>query len=115
MLTTGNQLKAARALLGMDQILVAHKAGLNVNTIRNMEAAGHAAVAGRAENVQVIQRLLEEHGIEFLNHGQPGVRLKVGFQPPTPAPEFDPFGGKGGFQTQVGEPRRPRPRPREDD
>jgi len=76
MLTTGNQLKAARALVGLEQREVAEKAGVNVNTIRNMEAAGAGQIAGRAQNVQMVQRVLEEAGIEFLNHGQPGVRLR---------------------------------------
>ncbi|MDW9537100.1 helix-turn-helix domain-containing protein [Sinorhizobium meliloti] len=75
MLTTGNQLKAARALAGLEQKEVAEKAGVNVNTIRNMEAAGAGQIAGRAQNVQNVQRTLEQEGIEFLNHGQPGVRL----------------------------------------
>ncbi|PDT39779.1 MULTISPECIES: helix-turn-helix domain-containing protein [Sinorhizobium] len=75
MLTTGNQLKAARALAGLEQKDVAEKARVNVNTIRNMEAAGAGQIAGRAQNVQNVQRVLEQEGIEFLNHGQPGVRL----------------------------------------
>ncbi|WP_042776652.1 helix-turn-helix domain-containing protein [Sinorhizobium fredii] len=75
MLTTGNQLKAARALAGLEQKDVAEKAGLNVNTVRNMEATGAGQIAGRAQNVQNVQRVLEMEGIEFLNHGQPGVRL----------------------------------------
>ncbi|MEY9328213.1 helix-turn-helix transcriptional regulator [Sinorhizobium fredii] len=75
MLTTGNQLKAARALAGLEQKDVAEKAGVNVNTIRNMEAVGAGQIAGRAQNVQNVQRVLEQEGIEFLNHGQPGVRL----------------------------------------
>lgn len=75
MLTTGNQLKAARALADIEQRDLADKAGLNVNTIRNMEAAGGGAIAGRATNVHTVQRVLEGMGIEFLNHGNPGVRL----------------------------------------
>ncbi|KAB1072198.1 hypothetical protein F6X51_17415 [Methylobacterium planeticum] len=76
MLTTGNQLKAARALVGMEQSRLAEVAGLNVNTIRNMEAAGLGPIAGRSVNVQAIQRALEEAGVTFLNGGEPGVRLK---------------------------------------
>ena len=34
------------------------------------------AIAGRAQNVQAVQRVLEKSGVEFLNHGNPGVRLK---------------------------------------
>lgn len=76
MLTTGNQLKAARALIGLDQGKVAALASVNVNTIRNMESAGSGQIAGRAQNVQLVQRVLEEAGVEFLNHGNPGVRLR---------------------------------------
>ncbi|MBB3355277.1 transcriptional regulator with XRE-family HTH domain [Rhizobium sp. BK049] len=75
MLTTGNQLKAARILAEIEQKELAEKAGLNVNTIRNMESVGNRPIAGRAANVQVVQRVLEEEGIEFLNHGRPGVRM----------------------------------------
>ena len=75
MLTTGNQLKAARALAGAEQIEVAAAANVHVNTIRAMEASGASPISGRAQNVQAVQRALENLGIEFLNHGQPGVRL----------------------------------------
>lgn len=75
MLTTGNQLRAARVLAELEQKDVAELAKVNVNTIRNMESAGSGPIAGRAANVQVVQRVLEAAGIEFLNHGNPGVRL----------------------------------------
>lgn len=75
MLTIGNQLRAARSLVGMDQVELAQLAGVNINTIRNMEGSGAAPIAGRAQNVQAVQRALEARGVEFLNHGQPGVRL----------------------------------------
>ncbi len=75
MLTTGNQLKAARALVGMEQTELAGAAGVSANTVRNMEASGSGAISGRAQTVQAIQRALEAVGVEFLNHGQPGVRL----------------------------------------
>lgn len=75
MLTTGNQLKAARALAGLEQTDVASAAGVHVNTIRSMEAGGAGPINGRAANVQQVQRVLEAAGIEFLNHGSPGVRL----------------------------------------
>ena len=76
MLTTGNQLKAARALVEMDQADLAARAGVNVNTIRNMEAASAGPIAGRAASVQAVQRALEAAGVEFLNHDEPGVKLK---------------------------------------
>ena len=76
MLTTGNQLRAARALLGMEQSDLAKRAGLNVNTIRNMEGSGAGLIAGRATNIQSVKAALEAAGILFLNGGEPGVRLK---------------------------------------
>lgn len=77
MLTTGYQLKAARALLGLEQTQVAALAGVSVNTIRNMEASAALDIAGRSANVQAVQRALEAAGAEFLNHGNPGVRVKL--------------------------------------
>jgi len=74
-LATGNQLKAARALAGVDQQQVADSAGVNVNTIRNMEARGADLITSSAVTVRNVQLALEALGIEFLNHAQPGVRL----------------------------------------
>ena len=64
-------------MIGFEQVTVADRAGLNVNTIRSMEASGDRPIAGRAANVQAVQRVLEEDGAEFLNHGRPGVRLRA--------------------------------------
>ena len=75
MLNTGNQLKAARALCGIDQIALADKANVNVGTIRKMEARGSEKLTSGLETIHKIQSALESAGIEFLNHGHPGVRL----------------------------------------
>src|ERR1700681_4095771 len=76
-LITGNQLKAARALAGVDQQQVADSAGVNVNTIRNMEARGAEPITSSAVTVRNVQVALEALGIEFLNHARPGVRLSI--------------------------------------
>jgi predicted transcriptional regulator len=76
MLKTSNQLKAARALVGLGQIALAERAALNVNTIRKMEAAGCGPLPGRSVNVQAVQRALEAAGVEFLAGDQLGVRLR---------------------------------------
>src|SRR5436190_22614597 len=76
-LTTGNQLKAARALAGVDQQQVADSAKVNVNTIRNMEARGAQPITSGALTIRKVQLALEALGIEFLNHTQPGVRLSI--------------------------------------
>lgn len=77
-LVSGNQLKAARALAGIGQIDLARLAGVDVNTVRNMEAKGSEQLTSRLNNVLRVQTALEQLGIEFLNHGQPGVRLRAG-------------------------------------
>lgn len=76
-LSTGNQLRAARALAGVEQKWLADKSGVSINTIRNMEARGAAPITSGVLTVRKVQGALEEAGIEFLNHGQPGVRLRV--------------------------------------
>ena len=76
MLTTGNQLRAARALVDMDQATLAEKAGVNINTIGSMEKRGAALLSSSLEKVRAVMAVLEAAGVEFLNHGQPGVRLK---------------------------------------
>ena len=76
MLTTGNQLKAARALAGFDQATLAERAAVNVNTIRNMESKAGGTLTSGMDIVRKVQAALEAAGIEFLNHGRPGVRLR---------------------------------------
>ena len=76
MLTTGNQLKAARALAGLDQGELARRAGVNINTIGAMEKRGAEMLTSGLDKITAVMRALEEAGVEFLNHGQPGVRLK---------------------------------------
>lgn len=78
MLTTGNQLKAARALAGMDQNALALAAGVNVNTIGAMERRGADTITSGLDVVRRVMTALEAAGVEFLNHGQPGVRLSKG-------------------------------------
>lgn len=75
---TGNQLKAARALIGMEQAELAEKAGLSVNTIRNMEAKGAAVMRVRLDTLSKAKAALEAAGVVFLseNGNGPGVALR---------------------------------------
>ncbi len=75
---TGNQLKAARALLGLDQQAFADALGVSINTIRNQEAAGAEPVGGFASTRDKVHAGLAAMGVEFLNDGEPGVRLRTG-------------------------------------
>jgi DNA-binding XRE family transcriptional regulator len=81
MLITGNQLKAARALAGIDQLAVAQAAKVAVNTIRNMESRGPNPITSGAVTLRSVQSALEAAGVEFTNGGQPGVRLRKQTQP----------------------------------
>jgi hypothetical protein len=78
MLVTGNQLAAARALAGIDQLTLAKAANVPATTIGEMEACGSARLSTRADTVLAVQIVLEKFGVECLNHGRPGVRLSEG-------------------------------------
>lgn len=76
MLSTGNQLRAARSLVAMDQVTLADKSQVSANTIRAMESKGAAILTSGLDTVRAVQAALEAAGVEFLNHGRPGVRLR---------------------------------------
>jgi hypothetical protein len=76
MLTTGNQLRAARALVDMDQGSLADRAGVNINTISAMEKRGDEILTSGLDKVRAVMTALEAAGVEFLNHGKPGVQLR---------------------------------------
>lgn len=76
MLTTGNQLKAARALAGLDQKALAEAADVSPNTISAMEKRGSETLTSGLDTITAIMKALEAAGVELLNHGRPGVRLR---------------------------------------
>ena len=65
MLTTGNQLKAARALAGISQAQLAKAASINVTTVSAMERKGAATLASGLDTVKAIMDALEAVGIEL--------------------------------------------------
>lgn len=75
---SGNQIKAARALIGMEQAELAEKAGVSINTVRNMEAAGAEEVRVRSDTLFRVQEALKAAGVFFVeeNGDGPGVRLR---------------------------------------
>jgi transcriptional regulator with XRE-family HTH domain len=77
MLTTGNQLKAARALAGLSQTQLAAAARINVTTVSAMEGKGSATLGSGLDTIKAVMDALEAAGIELLDHGRPGVRLKA--------------------------------------
>jgi transcriptional regulator with XRE-family HTH domain len=78
---TAAQLRAARALAGLDQRAVAELAGLSVPTIQRMEAS-EGVVRGNVDSLVKLIEALNAAGIELIGEGAAsptggrGVRLK---------------------------------------
>jgi len=79
---TASQLRAARALAGIDQRQLAERAGLSVPTIQRMEASG-GVIRGNVDSLTRIIAALNEAGIELIDEnavsaqGGRGVRLRA--------------------------------------
>jgi transcriptional regulator with XRE-family HTH domain len=80
MITSG-QLRAARALLGIDQREMAQRCGLSLPTIQRMEASD-GVVRGNVDSLMKLADALAAGGIELIGEGASstgggrGVRLK---------------------------------------
>jgi len=74
-LITAGQLKAARALLGIDQKTLADRAGVSLPTIQRMEAS-EGTVRGNVDTLTKVVDALAAAGIELLYAGGRGVRLR---------------------------------------
>lgn len=78
---TAPQLRAARALLGIDQGVLAERAQLSVPTIQRMEASD-GLIRGNVDSLTKVVRALEDLGIELIGEGGSsstggrGVRLR---------------------------------------
>ena len=78
---TAAQLRAARALVGMDQKTLAEKSGVSVPTIQRMEAS-IGNVRGVVETLTKIVAALDAAGVELIGDNAPsqgngrGVRFK---------------------------------------
>ena len=78
---TAGQLRAARALLGLDQKALAERSGLSVPTIQRMEAS-EGVIRGNVDSLMKLVSALESAGIELINPGAVsatggrGVRLR---------------------------------------
>jgi transcriptional regulator with XRE-family HTH domain len=62
---TGEQLRAARAMLRLDQGQLADEADISVETLKRFEAA-EGEIKGRLDNIQTVERVLQAHGIVFI-------------------------------------------------
>lgn len=74
LLITGRQLRAARVLIGMEQIELAKRARVAIGTVRRMESFD-GEIGARTSTLMLVKRALEKAGVEFLNDDRPGVRL----------------------------------------
>jgi transcriptional regulator with XRE-family HTH domain len=80
---TAGQMRAARALLGIDQRKLADLAGLSLPTIQRMEAS-EDTIRGNVDSLMKLVNALDAVGIELLGEGAVspaggrGVRLKNG-------------------------------------
>ena len=78
---TSMQMRAARALLGIDQRDLAQRAGLSLPTIQRMEASD-GVVRGNVDSLMKLVDALTANGIELIGEGATsstggrGVRLK---------------------------------------
>lgn len=78
---TAAQLRAARALLGVDQRELAQRSSLSLPTIQRMEASD-GQIRGNVDSLMKLVDALAAEGIELIGEGMPsqgggrGVRLK---------------------------------------
>jgi transcriptional regulator with XRE-family HTH domain len=79
---TAAQLRAARALLGIDQRKLAELSGLSVPTIQRMEAS-EEMIRGNVDSLMKLTAALDAAGLELISDGAispgggRGVRLKM--------------------------------------
>lgn len=78
---TAGQMRAARALLALDQRDLAEQSGLSLPTIQRMEAS-EGVIRGNVDSLMKLIAALEAAGIELIGEGAAstgggrGVRLK---------------------------------------
>jgi len=78
---TAAQLRAARALLGIDQRKLAERSGLSLPTIQRMEASD-GVIRGNVDSLMKLVAALDASGIDLISDnatsvaGGRGIRLK---------------------------------------
>jgi transcriptional regulator with XRE-family HTH domain len=83
---TAAQIRAARALLGLDQRRLAQAAGLSLPTIQRMESSA-GQVRGNVDSLFKVVEALERAGVELIGEGAGsvgkgrGVRLRFASLP----------------------------------
>ena len=73
---TSEQIRAARAMLRIEQRELADKSGVSLETIKRIERTP-GPISAYTGTLDKLRRALESAGIEFSEGDQPGVRLKL--------------------------------------
>lgn len=82
---TASQLRAARALLGLDQRQLAQRAGVSLPTIQRMEGS-EGVVRGVIDTLMKVIEALEADGIELIGENQASTAAGRGVRLREPAP-----------------------------
>ncbi len=100
-LITATQMRAGRALLGIDQQTLADRAGVSLPTIQRMEASS-GNVRGVVDTLTKVVAAFDGAGVELIGENTPslgqgrGVRLKERQPVKAPAPPQGQARGKKG-------------------
>jgi transcriptional regulator with XRE-family HTH domain len=84
---TAAQMRAARAMLGIDQRALAQLSGLSVPTIQRMEASD-GVVRGNVDSLMKLVGALEAAGLELIAEGAASARGGRGVRLMTPVPSL---------------------------
>jgi transcriptional regulator with XRE-family HTH domain len=71
---TGEQVRAARRLLGWSQVRLAGRSALSESAVAKFETGAQRLPS---PNLEAIRQALEVAGVEFTNAGESGVKLKA--------------------------------------
>lgn len=74
---TAEQVRAARAMLRMEQSELAAAAGVSVETVKRIEGQDGPLLTGRAATIDAIEKALIKAGVDFTNGDAPGVKLRI--------------------------------------
>ncbi|KAA0676125.1 helix-turn-helix domain-containing protein [Roseomonas genomospecies 6] len=100
---TGPQMRAARALLGIDQKTLAEAAGVSLPTIQRMEAS-EGNVRGVVDTLVKVVNALDAAGIELIGENSPsqGSGRGVRFKSAAGAPAAEPTEPRSTKRTTAG-------------
>ena len=73
----GQQIRAARALLGWEQKQLASAASISVETVSRLERT-LGPVSAYTGTIDRVRKVIEDAGVEFTNDDEPGVKLRRG-------------------------------------